>query len=206
MMNMLDYAFLAVSSLFVIVDPMGAAPTFLAITAENTAEQRIRFLKLACGITAVLLILFAITGKWIFLMLGITLPAFQIAGGLVLLLIAYDMLHTHRSALQETAEEKEEGIRKDDIAVTPLAIPMLAGPGAISTVILLEHRSVNVAQSFILYGSILVVCLLTYWILRIVAKGGALLGPITSKVISRLMGLFLAAVAVQFVVNGVSSL
>src|SRR6185369_9786233 len=112
----------------VIVDPIAVVPAFLAMTPEDTPAQRIRMARIACLIMVVVLFAFALLGGRILRFLGLDLPAFQIAGGIVLLVIALDMLRAQRSRVQETREETEAGTAKDDIAVTPLAIPMLAGP------------------------------------------------------------------------------
>src|SRR5262245_20926846 len=127
------------------------------MTPNDSARQRERMALLASGVMAGVLITFALTGRWIFQFLGITLPAFQIAGSIILLLVALDMLRAQRSRVQETREETEAGANKVDIAITPLAIPMLAGPGAISTVVLLHNQAVGLAQDLALCGSILAV-------------------------------------------------
>src|SRR5215510_1654229 len=142
-MTLAEYTFLAASSLFVIVDPFATVPAFLAMTPTDTPDQRTRMAGLACCVMAGVLILFAVAGKWIFKILGITMPAFQLAASIILLLVALDMLRAQRSRVHETAEEKAAGVEKSDIAVTPLAIPMLAGPGAISTAILLHQEAAN---------------------------------------------------------------
>src|SRR6266700_6143260 len=121
------------------------------MTPTDTPEQRIRKARLACCVMAGVLIVFAAAGQLIFKLLGITMPAFQIAASIVLLLVALDMLRAQRSRVQDTSEETAAGVVKTDIAVTPLAIPMLAGPGAISTAILLENRSENLGQRVALY-------------------------------------------------------
>ena len=123
---------LAASSLFVIVDPLAVVPAFLAMTPNDTAEQRIRTARLACCVTAVVLLLFSVAGQLVFKVMGITMPAFQIAASILLLMVALDMVRAQRSRVQETLEERMAGTEKTDVAVTPLAIPMLAGPGAIS--------------------------------------------------------------------------
>src|SRR5205807_3741719 len=111
------------------------------------------------------LIVFAVAGHWIFKFLGLTMPAFQIAASLVLLLVALDMLRAQRSRVQETDEETEAGVEKTDIAVTPLAIPMLAGPGAISTAILLQNQAKTMAQHAALFVCIVAVSFVSYLIL-----------------------------------------
>jgi multiple antibiotic resistance protein len=149
---------------------------------------------------------FAIAGKWIFKFLGITMPAFQIAASIVLLLVALDMLRAQRSRVQETREETAAGVTKADIAVAPLAIPMLAGPGAISTAILLHQQAVNAVQRISLYVCILGVSLASYIILRLSARGARWLSPIAMNITVRIMGLLLAAVAIQFMLNAVNQL
>src|SRR5213080_471126 len=150
-MTLIEYTLLASSSLFVIVDPFATVPAFLAITPTDTPEQRIRMARLACCVMAGVLIVFAAAGQWIFKFLGITMPAFQIAASIVLLLVALDMLRAQRSRVQETSEETAAGVVKNDIAVAPLAIPMLAGPGAISTAILLQNQAANAGSQMPLY-------------------------------------------------------
>src|SRR6266481_3509799 len=150
-MSLMEYMLLATSSLFVIIDPLATVPAFLAMTPTDTPEQRIRMARLACCVMAGVLIVFSAAGQWIFKFLGITMPAFQIAASIVLLLVSLDMLRAQRSRVHETREETAAAIEKTDIAVAPLAIPMLAGPGAISTALLLNNQAANGAQRVALY-------------------------------------------------------
>ena len=202
-MSLAEYILLAASSLFVIVDPLATAPAFLAMTPNNTPEQRLRTARLACGTAAAVLLVFSAAGTVIFKVFGITMPAFQIAASIVLLIIALDMLRVQRSRVQETHEEKLAGTEKDDIAITPLAIPMLAGPGAISTTILLQNEAQGVPQHVALYGCIVAVALASYWIFRLAVRGARWLNPIAMSIAIRVMGLLLAAVAIQFMLNGI---
>src|SRR5437879_11050489 len=121
-MRLHEFILLALSSLFVIVDPIATLPAFLAMTPAETPAQRIRMARLACTVMAIVLLVFAVSGQWIFKLLGITLPAFKIAGSIVLLLISLDMLRAQRSRVQETREENEAGVGKDDITDTNLAV------------------------------------------------------------------------------------
>jgi multiple antibiotic resistance protein len=205
-MNMAEYVLLASSSLFVIVDPIAVVPAFLAMTPHDSPRQRERMARLASFVMAGVLIAFALSGRWIFQFLGITLPAFQIAGSIILLLVALDMLRAQRSRVQETREETEAGTHKVDIAVTPLAIPMLAGPGAISTVILLHNQADGLTQDIALCACILGVSLGSYLILRLSATGARWFNPIAMKITTRIMGLLLAAVACQFMINALKEL
>jgi len=133
------------------------------------------------------------------------MPAFQIAASIVLLIIALDMLRVQRSRVQTTREETQAGVEKTDIAITPLAIPMLAGPGAISTTILLQNQARDVAQHIALYGCILGVSLVSYLIFRLAARSARWLNPIAMSIAIRVMGLLLAAVAIQFMLNAVKA-
>lgn len=200
---MLEYILLAASSLFVIVDPLAVVPAFLAMSPNDTAEQRIRTARLACCVTAGVLLLFSVAGQLVFKVMSITMPAFQIAASILLLIVALDMVRAQRSRVQETHEERTAGTEKTDIAVTPLAIPMLAGPGAISTTIVLQNEAKDIPQHIALYGCILAVSLVSYLILRISARGARWLSPILMSIAIRIMGLLLAAVAIQFMLNAI---
>jgi len=198
-----EYILLAAGSLFVIVDPLATVPAFLAMTPNDTPAQRIRTARLACCVTAGVLLAFSVAGQLVFRIMGITMPAFQIAASIVLLLVALDMLRAQRSRVMETHEETKAGSEKPDIAVTPLAIPMLAGPGAISTTILLQNEAKNIPEHVALYGCILAVALASYLILRIAARGSRWLNPIAMSIATRIMGLMLASVAIQFMLNAI---
>src|SRR5882757_3151376 len=161
-MSLIEYTLLAASSLFVIVDPLATIPAFLAMTPTDTPEQRIKMARLACCVMAGVLIVFSAAGKWIFKFLGITMPAFQLATSVVLLLVALDMLRAQRSRVHETKEETTTGLEKTDIAVAPLAIPILTDPDTISTAILLHQQTINTTQTIALYICILAISLTNY--------------------------------------------
>jgi multiple antibiotic resistance protein len=205
-MSLLEFSLLAFSSLFVIVDPIAVIPAFLAITPGDTPAQRERMARIACLVMTGVLLVFAISGPLLFRLLGITLPAFQIAGSIILMLIALDMLRAQRSRVQETREDTEAAAAKVDIAITPLAIPMLAGPGAISTVVLLRKQATDLWQEVAVCVAIVLVALSSYLILRISAKGAQWLNPIAMRIATRIMGLLLAAVASQFMINALKEL
>lgn len=205
-MSLSEYILLAFSSLFVVVDPVAAVPTFLAMTPGDTPKERLRMARLACFTTAGVLLVFSVAGTLVFKVFGITLPAFQIAASIVLLIIALDMLRVQRSRVQETHEEAKAGIEKMNIAITPLAIPMLAGPGAISTTILLQSQATSFPQHIALYVCIAAVALASYLIFRVAVRSARWLNPIAMSIIIRIMGLLLAAVAVQFMLNAIKTL
>ncbi len=203
-MSLFDFTVLSAGSLFVIVDPVAAIPAFLAMTEHNTPDQRIRMARLAAWVTFFVLFVFSLGGRLIFKAFGITVPAFEIAGGVVLMKIALDMLQARRTPIKETPEEEAEGAAKEDIAVTPLAVPMLAGPGAITAVTLLTSQAVTLPHRMVLILNISIVSFLTFFILRLAAARPAGFSGITVKIITRLMGLLLAAIAVQYILNGVA--
>jgi multiple antibiotic resistance protein len=200
-MTLTEYGVLAFSSLFVIVDPIATVPAFLAMTTRDKG-QRLRMARVACIVAIGILAGFSLFGRWLFSLLGITLPAVQVAGALVLLLVSLDMLRAQRSPVQETAAETAEGATKDDIAITPLAVPMLAGPAAISTVILLDAQAGSWAYRSVLLACVALVGLASYAILALGASGAKWMTPLAEKIITRLMGLLLAALAIQFLFNG----
>jgi multiple antibiotic resistance protein len=205
MTDALAFSLSTVTTLFFVVDPMAAAPIFLSMTAHDSTEHKRRTAFRAAIATLVTLAVFAALGGLIFRLLGISLGAFRIAGGLLLFLLAVDMLRAQRSRQRTSPEEEIEGVDKPDISLFPLAIPMLAGPGSISTVMVLVSR----VEHYWHYGVILLAIALTaigvYYVLR-----GALiierrLGQTGLNVLQRVMGLILAAVAVQFVVEGITA-
>lgn len=204
--TLLEYTLFAFTSMFVIVDPVATVPAFMAMTPHNTPAQQSRMALIACAVAAGVLTVFALAGPWIFRFLGITLPAFQIAGSLLLMRIALDMLYAQRTRERETDEEIEAGAAMDDIAITPLGVPMLAGPGSISTALILLSQADNLGKQIMLFVCILGVCFWSYVILRLGAHGARRLNPLVLKLITRLMGLLLAAIAVQFVINGLAQL
>ncbi len=203
------FSVLALSSIFFLVDPFAAIPSFLAITQSVDARRRRRMARKA-ALTCFIIVLtcFALGGQYIFQMFGIKLPAFEIAGGLILLLIGLDMLEAKRSPTQEAHGDTEEGAAKEDAGIVPLGIPMLAGPGAISSVMVL----VGTVPSFwhwqmgAILGSIAVTCLVSYWVLAGAGKVRLVMGETGIRILVRIMGLLLVALAMQFFVNGLTDL
>lgn len=205
-MTLPEYSLFAFGSLFVIVDPITAAPAFLAMTPQDTVASRLRTARLGCAVAVGVLAVFAAAGPWIFKFLGITLPAFQIAGSLLLLRIALDMLQARLSPARQTDEELEAGTAKEDIAITPLAVPILAGPGAISTALILLNQAQDAKQAAALFVCIGLVGAVSYGILALAARGAGQLSSLALKLVTRLMGLLLAAVGVQFILNAVEQI
>jgi len=198
----MQFALITFTSILFIVDPVALIPTYLAITQDETPEQRRRTAMRACIAAMILLVVFGIAGRLIFRVFGITLPAFRIAGGLILWFVALDMLRGNRTT-QESSEEIAEGQEKDDVAITPLAMPMLAGPGAISTVMVLAGQARTVGQHIVVYLSVVLTAFLSWLSLRAGERLVVVLGQTGIRVMTRIMGLLLAAVATQFIITGV---
>ncbi|MGA2135286.1 MAG: MarC family protein [Bryobacteraceae bacterium] len=202
LLDLLQFAFVALTSVFFLVDPIAAIPTFLAMTAEDEPPQRRHMAKRAAWACLVVLSAFAAAGKLIFRLFGITLPAFKIAGGVILLLIGLDMLRARRSQTKETPSEAQEGAGKEDIGIIPLGIPMLAGPGAISTVMVLMSGMPSWWYAIPVFGAIAITSLASYWVLAGADRVRLHLGETGIRILTRLMGLILTAIAVQFMLNG----
>lgn len=202
-MPVTEFVLLALVSLFAIINPLSAVPAFLAMTPDDSAASRTQTARLACLVAAAILLLFALGGAFLFSTLGITMAAFQIAGGVLLFAIAFDMVRSPHSDQRLTPEEKQVAREKDDIAITPLAVPLLCGPGAISTVVILQTQAVTLGHKLALYASVPVIYGTAFVILKISSHGAAWLNPIILRVMRRLMGLVFSAVAVQFVLSGI---
>jgi len=200
-----SFSLVALSSVFFLVDPFAAIPAFLAMTAEADSTSRRRMARKASWTCFFVLTAFALAGTLIFKMFGITLAAFEIAGGLILLLIGLDMMQARRST-QEGASETEEGLHKEDIGVTPLGVPLLAGPGAISTVMVLMGASPTMYHAIPVLGAIAVTAFASYLILSSADRVRKRLGETGIRIMMRMMGLLLTALAVQFVINGLAGM
>lgn len=203
----LEFLISALVTLIVVVDPVGLAPSFLAVTEGLSPRQRREVGLRACLIAAATLAGTALIGDWLLRMLGISLPAFRIAGGLLLFSIASEMVFGLRIERQSKATEQalEEHMRH--IAAFPLAIPLMAGPGAITATVLLSGRADrNALLLAILLGAIalaIAACLVTFFAAR---RIGDLIGTTGNVVASRLLGVLLAALAVQYVIDGVRTI
>jgi multiple antibiotic resistance protein len=201
-----QFSVLALSSIFFLVDPFAALPTFLAVTV-GADKQRRRKMAWKASVTAmVVLSAFAVAGQYIFKMFGITLPAFEIAGGIILLLIGLDMLEAKRSPTQESTEETTEAAQKEDAGIVPLGIPMLAGPGSITSVMVLVGQADNRWQMVAILVSIFITSAICYLVLGNSDRVARVMGDTGVRILVRIMGLLLVALAVQYFVNGMVDL
>lgn len=190
--------------MLVVVDPIGLTPIFAALTHGESAATRRKMAVRGTLIAAVILVVFVLAGDRLLRLLGIGMPAFQIAGGVLLFLLAVDMVFARHSGLRSTTErEQKEAETRKDISVFPLAIPLIAGPGALTTVLLMvgEQGDDPVVLAAVL-GVLLVVLLITLMALLLSGRIMAFLGETGANVISRVLGVILAALAVQFALDG----
>ena len=201
---MLDVVLHAFTTLFVVIDPLGLVPVLLALTVGMPAAERRRMALKGALIAGVILLGFALLGDLLLGLLGIGLPAFRTAGGVMLLLIALEMVFERRTVRRSrSAGELRDVGGHDDIAVFPLAIPLLSGPGAITSVMLLMTRyEGDVAAQAVVIAVLLLVMALCVVIFLFVEPLERLLGPTLAHVVSRLLGILLAALAVQYVFDG----
>jgi multiple antibiotic resistance protein len=199
---MLDFATTAFVSILFLVDPPGTVPAFIALTARYTPERRKKTAFVASLTATLILVGFAAVGSLLFKALGLTLPAFQIAGGFILFIVALDMIRS--KDVEEDEPEIEECKQSNDVAITPLAIPFLAGPAALSTVTVLMSKAADAAEVTIVFTAIAMTGVVCYLTLRLASPIQRRLGTTGIHVLHRILGLVLAGIAVQFVLDGLN--
>jgi len=207
MAAMVETLVTAFVTLFVVIDPLGIAPIFASITPKDTASQRRKIAVKGVTIAAIILVAFALGGQALLTAMGIGLPAFQIAGGLLLLLLSIDMVMVRHSGLRETTPgEAEEGVQRADVSVFPLAIPLIAGPGTLTSIVLLMG---GLGQDLVMQALILAVMLavLVITLVCLLATGRLvrLLGQTGINVVTRVFGVIIAALSVQFILDGLGA-
>ena len=201
---MLDFATTAFVSVLFLVDPPGTVPAFLALTAGQPPARRRRTARVACVAATLILAAFAAVGTYLFRHLGLTLPAFQIAGGLILFVVALDMIRADLNT-PDPSEAVKEAAGAADVAVTPLAVPLLAGPAALSTVTVLMAQARDTAEAASVYLAIGLTGGVSYGTFRLADPIQRRLGTAGIHVLGRVLGLVLAGIAVQFVLDGLAA-
>lgn len=203
---MLDTAYMitAFVTMLVVIDPIAIVPIFLALTPGMDAKQRNRIALRAIIVAGLLLALFAFFGKAVLEFIGISMPAFRVAGGILLFLTAMDMLFERRTKRREHSSETPEIIEQDDPSVFPIAIPLVAGPGAIASIILLVGEKPGGEGLITILGITALILLIMYVFLRLSSRLERVLGKVAINVITRVLGMLLAALSVQFVLDGLA--
>lgn len=194
------------AALLAIVNPVGVIPIFINLTADKADGVRNKNGFMASVSMGIILVIVLFTGDAILRFFGISVGSFRVGGGILILLMAISMLHAKISRVKQTKEEGLDSAERDSVAVVPLGTPLLAGPGAISTVILYAQRYTSVAHYFYLLGVIVLLVCLTFLSFRLAPAITRLLGKTGINVVTRLMGLIMAAVGVEFIANGLKQL
>jgi multiple antibiotic resistance protein len=203
--DVISFALLALSSILIIVNPLGATLIYVSLTTNLDKPMRDSIARNACRYALAILLVVAVLGTWILQLFGISLEAFRIAGGILLFGIGMEMVYAKTSRTKLTATEKYESTDMEDIAVMPLAIPMIAGPGAITTTIVLMNEAIPLSPFAVgvIFIAIIISILITYYMMKnsdyILSK----IGQREYRAINRLMGMLLIAIAVQFILTGI---
>lgn len=201
-MDSLSYFITIVIPLVIIMDPLGNLPFFLLFTESNTRREQRRMAAIASFAAGVILIFFSLTGTVILRFFKIGLPAFQVAGGFIFFIYALQMLQLIPSGMKTSSEEQQEGMAKENVALVPLATPLLAGPGAITAVLVWRQYPPSPLNAVVLLGAIVGACLIVYLVFYFGQRIRNVMGVGGIRVVTRLMGLLLAVIAVEFMVSG----
>jgi multiple antibiotic resistance protein len=194
------------AALFAILNPFGNTAIYLSVTADRSAAERRQIALIASLAVLITLAVAAVLGQDILALFGISIGSFRIAGGLIILLIALSMLHARPSGVHHSAQEETDGQQKDNPAIFPLAIPVIAGPGAMATVILYAQHVQGVGGAIAIGAVIVLMCLILLVTLRAAGRLSSLLGATGMNVLTRLMGMILAAIAVEMIAGGLTEL
>jgi len=194
------FGLLAVTSFFTLINPLGVMPIFMTITGDLNAEQRKKTARKATIVSFFTLVAFAFSGQLLFQFFGISVNSLKIVGGVIFFIMGQDMLQARLSKIKVSDSEITEYV--NDVSITPLAIPMICGPGAITNGIVLMEEAGSVESKLILVGAILLTCLLTYIILWSSSRIINFLGDTGNKILMRLMGLIVMVIAVEFFFSG----
>jgi len=193
-------------SLLAIVNPLGAIPIFIGLIGEVEKLERHRIINTVALSVGLILMASLVFGQFMLDFFGISIHSFRVGGGILLLLIAISMLNARVSSIVQTSEEADESRDKESIAVVPLAIPLLAGPGAISTVIIDAHKATGVGHYSVIAGEIVVLSICLWLVLRLSPFISLRICATGINIFTRIMGLILAAIAVEFIANGIKGL
>jgi len=202
----LSFLLLSFSSLFTLINPIGITPILLSITdGQNDIEYK-KLVQKGILTAGIVLIIFTLMGNLIFKFYGITIHAFMIGGGILFLRNSFDMIDSKVSRESSTPMETKEATKKEDISITPIGIPLIAGPGAITSVMLLSSQANTLLDKCLIYINIFITLLITYFILILGKKISKKIGTTGIRIIQRIMGLVLLVISIQFIINGVTSL
>ena len=198
-----SFILLTFSSLFTLINPIGITPILLSMTEDESDSEYQVIIKKGIITAYIILTIFAIMGDLIFKFYGITIYAFMIAGGILFLRNSFDMIDSKISRESSTPLETKEAIQKEDISVTPIGIPLIAGPGAITSIMILSSQTSSYVDKCIVHINILITLIITYIILLLGKKISKKIGTTGIRIIQRIMGLILLVISIQFIINGI---
>ena len=198
-------------SIFAICDPIGNVAFFVALTENHSRDEKLKVIKKVVLVATSVLVIFGLIGQYIFTFFSITVPAFRIAGGLLIFKIGFDMIQGSRPKTKQTNDEKQEALEREAIGIVPLGVPMFAGPGSISVVMLYASRLPSTPmeaalQLIIVFASVFLTMGIAYVLLRNASRIFDRIGRMGALAISRIMGIILTAMAIQFLIEGVHSI
>ena len=199
----ISFFVISFSSLFALINPLGISPILLSLTENLTNEEYNRTIKKGIVFATILLLVFACMGEIIFKFYGITIHAFKIAGGILFFRTGSNMLYSKLPRTRTTPKETLEASEIEDISIAPIGIPIIAGPGAITSVMLLSYQANLFYERIFFYFNIIFVLLITYYILKVAKKISKKFGTTWLRIIQRIMGLILMVLAIQFIINGI---
>ncbi len=192
--------------LLALINPLGVVPIFISMTPRNTPAERNQIIdQVGIGV-AIILLVALFFGELLLQFFAITIDSFRVGGGILILIMAISMIQAKTSAIKQTSEEAQESSGKSEIAIVPLAMPLLAGPGSISTVILAAHRGNTVGHYLLVACSIVLLAVAVWWVLRLSPFIVKRISATGINISSRIMGLVLSAIAVEFIANGLKGL
>lgn len=193
-------------SVLVTINPIGAIPFYISLTARHSVADRVKIIKTTALAVAIILVVTACIGEYIIALFGISIGSFEMGGGILVLLLAISMMNARIPSDKQTQEEREEAFSKENVAVVPLALPLLAGPGAISSMIIATNKTTVWYENLLLGLVGIMVAIVIWGALKLAAPISRLLGKTGINIATRIMGLLLAAIAVEFMIDGLKSL
>jgi multiple antibiotic resistance protein len=199
----LEFFILCFSSLFALINPIGNVPIFITLTENYNQKERNKIALKAIIFSFFVLIMFAQIGDLIFSFYGITIHAFRIAGGILLFKISLDMVESKRSRTKTTPSEMEEAEEKNEVAYTPIGIPLIAGPGSIASIMILSSEAKNFLDKTTLFATLAIVLIITYIIFKLSKLLSNYFGKSGLRIMQRIMGLILLVISIEFILKGI---
>ena len=201
----LEFFILCFSSLFALINPIGIVPIYLSITQDYNKRERDKIAIKAILFSFLVLLLFALIGDFIFSFYNITIHGFRIAGGILLLKISFDMIESKRSRSRTTPSEELEAEEKNDIAYTPLSIPLIAGPGSIASIMILSSEAKSTIDKLTLFATLIIVLIMTFFIFKVSKNLSKNFGKLGLRILQRIMGLILMVISIEFILKGIKN-